>query len=188
MNSIKTNLNIKTIVRIHVLHDIIENLAFSLGFPHDIEKILEKGIVKKQIIGTIYAFYINEKGLAVGQVSFEIDWEMHDMFVNTDTGSKIEIRNNIPLIDQFAYWARDIVNYVNDMKKNLNVKKVIVLYQYRPEIKNGSEEEQEADEFLGLRTSTNEIQFDTNNNENFKRRMSFISEFLPELKICIENK
>ena len=78
MGGINTNLNIKTKVRLFVLYDIIKNLSASFGFPETIEETLKKGIRERQILRSIYAYYLDDEGKAVGKVSFEIDWEMWD--------------------------------------------------------------------------------------------------------------
>lgn len=188
MSDVRTNLNLKTRVRLWVLYDIIKNLSESFGFPKTIEETLKKGIKEKQILGAVYAYYLDAEGKAVGKVSFEIDWETYEMYAFTETGSKIMINDKVPLVDQFANWASDIVKYVNKMRINLDVKKIQVYYRYRPEIKKDSVKEREADEFLGLASSRNVIEYNNEKGENFARQMSYVSEMLPELKISIQSK
>ena len=102
MSNINTNLNIKTRVRIYVLYDIIKNLSESFGFPKTIEETLQKGIKEKQILSSVYAYYLDNNEKAVGKVSFEIDWQTYEIYASTESGSEIMIDDKIPLVDQFA--------------------------------------------------------------------------------------
>ncbi len=187
MGGINTNLNIKTKVRLFVLYDIIKNLSSSFGFPKTIEETLKKGIQDKQILSSVYAYYLDDEGKAVGKVTFEIDWEVYEIYASTESGKDIVINDKIPLVDQFANWSTDIIKYVNEMREKLNVKKIQVYYRYRAEIRNDAIKDKEADEFLGLVKSNTEIEFNNIKAENFKRDMTYISEMLPELKINIQS-
>ena len=187
MSKINLKQNIKLQVRIQVLYDVIENLALSFGFPTSIEKILHKGIVQKQILSSVYAYYINDKGYAVGKVSFDIDWEKHNVYASTDSGKNIYINSDVPIIEQFASWSQDLINYVEMMQKSLNVSKIKVFFRYRDEIRNDKTKDKEADEFLGLSKSSYKAKFDEKQKCEFERAMSFTSEMLPELEIKINS-
>ena len=132
MSNINTNLNIKTRVRLYVLYDIIKNLSESFGFPKTIEETLQKGIKEKQILSSVYAYYLDNNEKAVGKVSFEIDWQTYEMYASTESGSEIMIDDKIPLVDQFANWASDIIKYVTEMREKLGVNDIKVYYRYRP--------------------------------------------------------
>lgn len=186
MGTINTNLNLHTRVRIYVLYDVIKNLCDSFGFQN-IEETLKKGIREKQILSSVYAYYLDDTGKAVGKVSFEIDWEVYEMYATTESGKEIILNKKIPLVDQFANWSKDIVNYVDEMRKSLNVKQIKVYYRYRPEIRNDVLKDKEADEFLGLVKSNKKIEFNEQKTNTFERQMSFTGEMLPELKISIES-
>ena len=188
MSSINTNLSIKTQVRLYVLYDIIKHLSESFGFPKSIEATLEKGIKERQILSSVYAYYIDDEGKAVGKVSFEIDWESYEMYAATETGNKIMISDKLPLVDQFANWARDIIRYVDEMREKLKVKKIQVYYRYRPEIRNDAMKDKEADEFLGLVKSNQKVDYNNEKTDSFSRQMMYVSEMLPELKISIQSK
>lgn len=187
MIGIKTNLDLKTRVRIRVLYDVIKNLAESFGFPKTIEETLKKGIQEKQILSSVYAYYLDADGKAVGKVAFEIDWETYEMYRTTETGSKIAINDEIPLVDQFANWANDIVKYVDKMRQSMGVKKIKVYYRYRPEIRMDSVKAREADKFLGLVSSNSSIEY-SGKTDDFVRVMTYVSEMLPELQIKVESK
>lgn len=186
--AINLNLDITTKVRIQVLYDVIKELSTAFGFPNTINKILYKGIVDRQILSSIYAHYMNDKNLSVGLVKFNIDWKKQKMYAETSTGKEIEIKNDVPLIEQFALWATDIVNYVNIMQRKFKVKKVRVFFRYRDEIRNDPVADKEADEFLGLSKSKEIIKYSTKDGKEFERKMKFISEMLPELEIEIQSK
>lgn len=188
MSKINTNVDIKTRVRLFVLYDVIKNLSESFGFPKTIEKTLEKGIKERQILSSVYAYYLDKEGKAVGKVSFEIDWELYEMYATTEAGREIVINNKISLMDQFANWTNDIVYYVKKMREVYQVKDLKVYYRYRPEIRNDPVKDKEADEFLGLYKSYKEIEFNEEKAKEFKRQMTYISEMLPELKIDIQSK
>ena len=83
MSGINTNLNIQTKVRLFVLYDIIKNLSESFGFPKTIEETLKKGIRDRQILSSVYAYYLDDEDKAVGKVSFEIDWEVYEMYASS---------------------------------------------------------------------------------------------------------
>jgi len=170
-----------------VLYDVIKNLASAFNFPDYIEKTLSKGIKEKQIIESVYAYYIDDAGKAVGKVSLDIDWDVHEMYAKTDSGINITLREDIPLIDQFANWAKDLINYVSEMQHALGVKKVRVFYRYRKEIRNDPIKDKEADEFLGCVKSTQKYEFDPLKSTDFERKMTYVSEMLPELKINIQS-
>lgn len=187
MNGIKNKLNLQTRVRILVLYDVIKNLANSFDFPSNIEESLKKGIVEHQVLESVYAYYIDENEKVVGKVSFNIDWNTYDMFATTETGKDIALCKNIPLVNQFANWSEDIINYVKEMQISLHVKKVRVFYSLRQEIRNNPIKYKEACERLGCKKSTEEFEFDSFKSEHFDREMSFVSELLPELEIKVEN-
>lgn len=187
MNNINVNLDIKTRVRLFVLYDILKKLSESFGFLEKVETTLQKGIKEQQIISSIYAYYINTEGKAVGKVSFEIDWKTYELYTSTESGSEIIINEKIPLIDQFANWTSDIVKYVTEMREKLGTDDIQVQYKYRSEIRNDAVKDREADEFLGLTESKEKIEFDNEKVESFARQMSYVSEMLPELKINIES-
>lgn len=63
-------------------------------------------------MSSVYAYYLDKEGKAVGKVSFEIDWELYEMYATTEAGREIVINNKISLMDQFANWTNDIVYYV----------------------------------------------------------------------------
>lgn len=181
------NLNLKIKVRIRVLFDIIKNLCISFDFPENIVDTLYKGIVERQILSSVYAYYLDDENKAVGMVRFNIDWEKHFMYATTDTGKEIEIRDDIPLVDQFANWSRDLISYVKEMQKALNVKKIQVYYRYRDEIRMDSIKDSQADKFLGLRKSNKKIEFAESKKLEFERSMKFVSEMLPELEIELKS-
>lgn len=181
------NLNIEVKVRIRVLYDVIKNLCMSFDFPEYITDTMYKGIVERQILKSVYAYYLDNEEKAVGMVRFNIDWEKHNMYAETDTGKEIEIREDIPLVDQFANWARDIIFYVKEMQKELNVKNVIVYYRYRDEIRNDAVKNAEADKYLGLHKSNRKIEYSNEKSEKFVRNMKFVSEMLPELEIELKS-
>lgn len=186
-NTVNTNLDLHTRVRIYVLYDVIKKLAAAFDFPKYIEETLSKGIKERQILESVYAYYIDEAGKAVGKVSLDIDWETHEMYAKTESGMKITLREDIPLIDQFANWAKDIINYVSEMQHSLGVKKVKVYYRYRKEIRNDPVKDKEADDFLKCSCSTKKYEFDPLKSTDFERKMSYVSDMLPELKINIQS-
>lgn len=186
--NISLGLNIKTKVRIQVLYDVIKELCGAFDFPESTINILHKGIVERQILACVYAHYLDASGKSVGLVRFNIDWKKHKMYAATSTGGEIEIYNDRPLIEQFAMWSTDIIEYVKIMQKEFKVKKVDVYFRYTEEIQNDPIADKEADEFLGLGKSTNEIKFSDEKAEGFERKMKFISEILPELEIEIQSK
>lgn len=53
-------------------------------------------------MSSVYAYYLDKEGKAVGKVSFEIDWELYEMYATTEAGREIVINNKISLMDQFA--------------------------------------------------------------------------------------
>ncbi len=183
---LRTNINIETQVRIHVLYDVIENLAKNFNFP-DVYNTLYKGIVDKQIIKTINAYYIDATQDIVGQVSFDIDWNKHEVFASTSTGERITLSKDKSLTEQFADWSQDIFKYVDDMQKALNVNKVKVTYLFRDEIYNDKKAHDEAMSFLGLVDVYDDFSISKSKGKKFEREMSLVSQMLPELRINIKS-
>lgn len=181
---VNVNLNLKIMVRIQVLYEVVKQFSSDLGFPEAQEKILKKGIEERQILREVILYYMKDNGKAGSWVSFEIDWEKHQMLVNTEGRKEITINKNMTLLDQFAQWSECIVKYIDDMKRALEITDIQVIYRYRKEINQDPEKQKEADEFLGLKTTTEEIEMDSSVG-NQLREMSFESEFLSELKISI---
>lgn len=186
-NGLGLNINIKTEVRIRVLYDVVKELCCSFDFPQSVLRILQKGIVERQLLGSIFAYYLDDNDVSVGLVKFNIDWKKHQMYASTSTGKKIAIENDKPLIEQFASWSTDIVNYVKLMQKGLNVKKVHVYYQYTDEINDNPQAVKEANEFLGLTSASTDYKHNQEKAKEFERRMSCISNMLPELEIEISS-
>lgn len=188
MQTINTQLDLETCVRIQVLHDVVRNLCTDFGLPDSIIDVLYKGIVEKQLLATISAYYIDFEDNAVGMVEFKIDWQKHELYAVTDTGKEITIRKQVSLMDQFAEWSHDIVNYVNDMRKALGVEDIKVYFSYKDEIKKNPRSSLEADVFLGLVNATVPKKFNDAKEKEFIRKMGFTSEMLPELRISIESR
>lgn len=186
-NSIGIAINIKTQVRIRVLFDVISELCRDFDFPEKTKDVLYKGIVLQHILGSIYAHYLDDNDESVGLVRFNIDWAKHEIYADTTMGKQITLRTDIPLIEQFALWSTDIIQYVKIMQQELNVKTVYVFYQYRDEVKNDPIADKKADEFLGLKNSSKKIKFNTEKGDAFERKIKLVSEMLPELKIEIQS-
>jgi hypothetical protein len=187
MSKIQLNNNIMLQVRIRVLYDVINNLTTAFGFPSSIADILYKGIVKKQILESVYAYYINEEDKAVGKAEFIIDWDKYNLYANTGSGRNIEIDTTSSLLDQFATWAQDLINYIEMMQTTLHVSRIKVFFRYRKEIRTDCSKDKEADDFLGLTKATNNIDFDDHETSEFQRIMNCTSEMLPELEIIISS-
>lgn len=186
--NLNLKLNIKTKVRIQVLYDVLKELCTAFNFPKSTISILHKGIVEKQILSSVYAHYLDKNEKSVGLVRFNIDWNKHKMYADTTMGNKIEISNEKTLMEQFALWSTDIIKYIQIMQKELNVKKIDVYYRYIDKIRNDPIADKEADEFLGLVKSKNNIKFNEEKKDDFERKMRFVSEMLPELEIEIQSK
>lgn len=186
-NNISLSVNIKTQVRIQVLYDVIKELCCAFDFPKITLDILHKGIVEKQILSSVYAHYIDDSGNSVGLVRFNIDWDKHKMYADTTMGKHIEIQTDKPLIEQFAIWSTDIIKYVQMMQKELNVKTINVYFRYRDEVRNNPTTDKEADDFLGLKSTSKDIKYNNEKNDAFERKMKFVSEMLPELEIEIQS-
>ena len=76
---VNVNLNLKIMVRIQVLYEVVKQFSSDLGFPEAQEKILKKGIEERQILREVILYYMKDNGKAGSWVSFEIDWEKHQI-------------------------------------------------------------------------------------------------------------
>lgn len=183
---IRTDISIQTQVRIRVLYDVIENLAKNFRFP-DIQDTLYKGIVERQLLKTINAYYIDALNEIVGKVSFNIDWNKHEVLASTSTGEKITLNKDKSLVEQFANWSQDIINYVDDMQKALNVKNVKVTYFVRDELLDDEEAYNEAISFLEFTDVDDDLTISKHKGKIFEREMSLVSQMLPELRVDIKS-
>ena len=95
---VNVNLNLKIMVRIQVLYEVVKQFSSDLGFPEAQEKILKKGIEERQILREVILYYMKDNGKAGSWVSFEIDWEKHQMLVNTEGRKEITINKNSCII------------------------------------------------------------------------------------------
>lgn len=186
-NNIELSLTINNRVRIQVLYDVIKELSYAFNFPEYVITTLYKGIVERQIIKYVVAYYIDNNGKSVGLVRFNIDWKMHKLHAETSTGKYIQIRYDKPLVEQFALWATDIIAYIQNMQNELKIEEVEVQYRLIDEIINDPIAHKDAQEFLNLSTSKKQIKIDTAKGQLFERKMKFVSEILPELEIEIES-
>lgn len=186
-SGISLSVDIKTRVRIKVLYDVIKELCCAFDFPERTLEVIHKGIVEKQILKSISADYIDDRGESVGMIRFNIDWEKHKMYAESTMGKYIEIQSDKPLIEQFALWSNDIVSYIKIMQKELNVKTIHVYYHYREEIWRDPVADKEADAFLGLSKTTEKYKYNNEKSIRFERKMKFVSQMLPELELEIRS-
>lgn len=186
-DNIKLGTNIQNRVRIQVLYDVIRELSKDFSFTKDVERVLHDGIITRQLLGSIKAYYMDHNNKTVGMVRFIIDWDKYNIYAKSEIGRTIEINTDRPLLVQFALWSKDIVNYIQEMQRELKVKKVEVRYTYRKEINDDPEAYAEANKFLGLINASEKRKFDDEKGKMFDRKMNYVSKMLPELEIEIQS-
>ena len=173
-------------VRLLLLYDVIQEFARALCVPERVIKVIEKGVLRKQLLSSIIIYYLKNEKEAVGSLSLNIDWDKHKVFASASTGEKVAIENDKPLLEQFAFWSSDIINYIELMQKELGVTDIKIRFKYIAEIYENPEKEKEADEYLGLRRAKG-IPY-ANQIDAFERKMRFISNMLPELEIGVSSR
>jgi len=151
------NINIKPelkpLIRIKILSKVIRELAQGFGVP-DFPNLtlLEKGIVTQQLIQTVWIYYLDVHGKAIGEVTMRIDWDQHQLLANSDGGKELKIDSKQSIKDQISNMYQLLIRHTEDLRRAYNVQKVDVYYVLRPEISSDKKKFNEALQFLNLIT------------------------------------
>ncbi len=113
-----------------------------------------------------------------------IDWEKHQVFVNSDSGKDINIKEGESLIDQLDKASKLIVSHVNKIRRDLNVDQIKVHYTYRDYYTNDPSKHAAARKYLGHSTAD---PISSISIPEFKNQVRFIMDKLKELEIIVES-
>lgn len=175
---------IEVTIRIRVLHKVVEELVKAF-YPDANLGIIKKGILDRQYFESIYIYFLNKAGNKVGEVVLTIDWDKHFIAANTLNQRTFNVDTTKSINEQLSELFPKIINYMQTIKKHLNVHNVEVWYGWRDEVWNNKEVLKEARQYCGFSLNNNrqEPKWETLNAKQME--IGFTSENLNELGLKI---
>jgi len=170
--------------RIGVLSTAVGEYAKAFGADNDCLTSIKKGICERQIIEKIDLYYYACKKF-VGHISMKIDWERHQVLVDSENGNEFRLAADKSILEQLDAASQEIIRHVERMKKECSVTKVESIYTYRYEYRIDEQKHDEARKFLGHVPSGKKRTAEQT--EEFKTYIRFVMDKLEELEIIIEN-
>lgn len=180
---VKTRNRVKVVPRLEVLSTTVKEFLKAFGASDSCLGTVDKGVYQEQIIKTFHLYYFSGDNLC-GKITMNIDWDKHQVCVNSDTGKEFSINEGESLIEQLDKASKLIVRHVNKMRTELNVKRIEVQYSYRDYYTSDPTRYDLARKRLG-HSPANSIS-DSSTSE-FKTEVRLIMDRLKELEIIVEN-
>ena len=139
--SISVKPSVEVLARVDVLHYVVGELVNGFGGRANAEQ-LRKGILEAQIIRVISLNYLDTCGERVARIRIEIDWEKHRVLASVADGDTIAIDTNpcLSVSEQISGILPLAVYHSQRLRKEHDVKRVVLSYKYVPEVQNDSEE------------------------------------------------
>jgi len=180
----RDNVNVITEVRIKSLYRLIYELAENFGANENTLDSLKRGILDKKIIKEFTLEYYNNIGEIVGEVEFEIDWEMHKLIASTPDGQSFTFYSDKSFASQVSSWLEDVNYLVNEIKRAKKVSEVNSKYRYIASIENDEILYKDAMKYLGHHLRDTDPK--KNHDIKFAKELEFITEKFKELKIRVK--
>lgn len=171
--------------RLKTLTTAVGEYAAAFGAGEDCLDSIRKGVGERQIIETIELNYYSRRKW-VGRVTMEIDWDKHQILVNSDHGDEFHFETGRSVLEQLDAASQEIIRHVERMKEMCHVTRVKPTYIYRTEYRFNKKKEAEAEKFLG-HTSTVVYKDRGEESPEFKTYIRFVMDKLSELTVTVEN-
>ena len=182
--AVKVKNRVRIDTRIGVLSTAVGAYAKSFGADQGCLESIRKGVHERQIIEQIELYYYARKKY-VGHITMKIDWERHQVLVDSAGGNEFRLDADKPILEQLDAASQEIIRHVERLKENCHVTKVETSYCYRSEYRNNEEKLVEARKFLGHVASNRNITEQPS--AEFKTYVRFVMDKLEELEIIIES-
>lgn len=182
-SGVKAGLNVKT--RIQTLYFFLYEMADAFGVDNAALDTIQKGILDKQVVRKIIINYHNNSDEIIGRVTIDIDWEKHKFLASTDQGSHFGLDPKKTIRSQISDLSEIIIDHVNKLRSEHNVKHISTNYRYIKEIESDSEKNKETMKYLGHtygEHKTEKIE------PVFNQTLSWMIDRLMEVTMTVENK
>ncbi|MFR1518813.1 MAG: hypothetical protein ACLSVG_08590 [Clostridia bacterium] len=176
-----TKLNTKT--RLETLYYFVYEMAQSFGVYDDDLDSITKGILQRRILSQITVNYKNSDDVIVGRVTIKIDWDKHTLLASTDYGSTFTLDPAKSIRSQISEVSDIIIEHVNNMQRDLKIKKVDTTFRYLSQ--DDPIKLQEDMKYLGHVFATSDIKISIQ--KEFTSSIEWLCGKLNEVKIITEN-
>lgn len=183
MADVRVRERLKIVPRLEVLSTTVKEFLKAFGASESCLDSVDKGVYQKQIIENFHLYYYSKKKLC-GKITMNIDWEKHQVFVNSDSGKEFNIKEGESLIEQLDKASKVIVCHVDKLKRDMDIDYIDVQYTYRDYYVMDERRHNEARKYLG-HTPAEPIQ--ESSAEEFKTQVRFIIDKLKELEIVVHS-
>lgn len=130
-NTVDVNTSVYVKPRLNILYMVIYEMAEHFGVSQIALDIIKKGVLDKQYIKRIIIQYKNSDDEIVGEIYFNIDWEKYEINASNADGANITLKSNESIHSQISAASDTIIDYVDKMRKELNVKDIECFYWTR---------------------------------------------------------
>jgi hypothetical protein len=142
--------NLQLQVRLTVLHKVIHELTEGFGVTDQRAfEIIEKGILKKQLIETLWIYYLNKAEEAVGMVSMTINWRTHHVLARSSKGKEFRLDPQQSISKQISELYPILVSHTKELRRAYHVQTIQFTYTFTQEVYNDSQKYRQAMQFLG---------------------------------------
>lgn len=177
---------LKVSSRLQILYYVIYEIAEGLGTDNKALETIRKGVLERQLLGTIWINYLNENERLVGKVTITIDWDKHRVLAKDDRGREFELDPSQSVSNQISNLYSILVEHTQKLRKNSGVKRVVAQYGYAREIWMDEKKLAEARRFLDL-VPGKEFDWEYIDGTNPDITFEIVANKLEELKISVEH-
>lgn len=182
--TVKNKNRVRVDTRLKTLTAAVGEYATAFGADKDCLESIRKGIGDRQIIETIELNYYFRKKW-VGRVTMEIDWDKHQLLVNSDHGDEFHFETGRSILEQLDAASQEIVRHVKRLKEKCHVTRVEAIFTYRREYRLDEKKHAEARKFLGHSAAAHEHHGEES--PEFKTYIRFVMDKLSELAVTVES-
>lgn len=137
--------------RLITLYSFIYEMSEAFGADESELTVIEKGVLKQQILKEITINYINANNEVAGRVNLTIDWEEHRLRASTNYGESFELIPGKSVRSQLTELSDIIIDHVNKMRDYIDVKRIETHFTYIDEIYQDRKRLNETRKYLGLK-------------------------------------
>lgn len=141
--------------RLKTLYSFIYEMAESFGADETDLAVIEKGVLKQQILKEIQINYVNADDVVAGRVILSVDWEEHRLRASTNYGASFELNPEKSVHAQLTELSDIIIDHVNKMRDYIDVRRIDTHFTYIDEIYQDKKRLTDARSYLGLKKADN---------------------------------
>ena len=174
---------LRVMPRLRVLSIVLKEFLRAFGAEETVMDIVDKGVYQKQLIEEFVLYYFSGEN-CLGKATLHIDWEKHEISLNTDSGKSFSFNEGGSLIEQIDKASSLVIYHVNRLRKELHIDRIETHFRYKEEIREDKDKLEETRKLLGL-TKSDPISLSSS--VEFKNAVVYIMDKLNELTIIVES-